>query len=198
VRKGLAMLVGNFKGVEVVFEAENGVKLLEMITLRPVDIVLLDFQMPQMDGVECCTILRAECPEIKVLFISHLSTSESIQHVISSGAHGFFSKNSKLIELETAIHNVKQKDFYFSNDLGIIIREALSSKTINIPNLKVNRQLSQREIEIVKLAAQEYSNVEIGEILNINIRTVETHRSRIMEKTSSKNFIGVVLYALKS
>lgn len=198
-RKSLSLLVDSFDGAKVVLEAENGLQLFEMLEVISLDLLLLDIQMPQMDGYETCQILRKKYPEIKVLIVSQLATRESIHKVMELGAHGFFSKNSNPEQLELAIINIYEKDFYFGQELGTVLKEAiLWQKNYKIDDhILSTAQISARELDVIKLACREYSSSEIAEKLFISVRTVETHRKRIMEKTQSKNFIGVVLFILK-
>jgi len=198
-RKSLSLLVDSFEETKVVLEAENGLQLFDMLEVVSVDLLLLDIQMPQMDGYETCLILRKKYPDIKVLIVSQLATRESIHKVMELGAHGFFSKNSNPEQLELAIKNIYEKDFYFGQELGAVLKEAiLWQKNYKIDDHVLSTvQISARELDVIKLACREHSSSEIAEKLFISVRTVETHRKRIMEKTQSKNFIGVVLFILK-
>jgi two-component system response regulator DegU len=196
-RKGLVLLVNTFKDMEVVLEAGNGMQLLEMLGSITIDILLLDLQMPRMDGYQSCIAVRERYPDVRVLIISQLTTREAVHKIMENGAHGFFSKNSDPGQLEQAIHSVNEKDFYFSQELGSIIKEAIlwEKKKLNMPMPDVS--ITQREMDVIKLACKEYSSIEIADKLCITVRTVDTHRKRIMERTNSKNFIGVILYALR-
>lgn len=199
-RKSLALLVNSFEGISVSFQADNGKEFLEKLESNPVDLVLLDIQMPEMDGFETCKILKKQYPDLFIIIISQLTTKESIHKVMELGAHGFFTKNSDPVQLEEAINSVKNKGYYFGNELGTILREALLwEKKANQSTqfMEDIAALTSREIEIIKLAAKELSSREIAEQLFINPRTVDTHRKHLMEKTNSKNIIGVVVYALK-
>lgn len=197
-RKSLALLIDAINGTEVVLQAGNGKELLEQLDTVPVDLVLLDIQMPEMDGYETCKQLRKHYPEIKILIISQLTTKESIHKVMELGANGFFSKDAEPEKLEKAILDIRAKDYFFDDDLASVIREAiLWEKRLPAHLLSSPVAISHREMEVIKLACKEMSSFEIADKLCINVRTVETHRKRIMEKTGSKNFIGVVLFALK-
>lgn len=199
-RKSLAALIAGFGGITVVLEAENGIELLELLKeTDKVDLLLLDIEMSGMNGFETCMHLRKDYPDIKILIVSQLATKESIHSVMELGAHGFFSKNSDPEQLQFAIQSINDKDFYFGQELGYIIKEAIlwEKKKIISPVKLLSNPVSNREIEIIKLASKGFTNSEISGHLFIDIRTVETHRKRIMEKTSSKNFICVILFALR-
>ncbi len=199
-RKSLAYLVDSFQDVEVVLQAGNGKEFLEQIDSVPIDLVLLDIQMPELDGFQTCKVLREEYPDIFILIISQLTTKESVHKVMDLGAHGFFTKNSDPNQLEQAINSVKEKGYYFGNELGSVLREALLwEKKANQSTMHYEDaiQLTSREIEIIKLASRELSSKEIGKILSIAPSTVDTHRKHIIGKTNSKNIVGAVIYALK-
>ncbi|NHN28001.1 response regulator transcription factor [Flavobacterium jejuense] len=202
-RKSLAHLLNSFDDIDVVFQANNGKEFLDSIDAYEINLVLLDIQMPEMDGFQTCKVLRDKYPSIYVLIISQLTTKESIHRVMELGAHGFFTKNSDPDQLQNAIVSIKENGYYFGNELGPIIREVMLWEKKNMANsndtlIDVDENcLTSREIEIIKLVSNGRSSKEISEILSINVRTVETHRKHIMEKTNSKNFIGVVVFALK-
>lgn len=173
---------------------------LKFAETEVIDVVLLDIQMPILDGYEVCKRLKLINPEPKILIISQLTSKEAIHQIMECGANGFFTKNSSPELLESAIRNVVERDYYFDVELGAVIREAIlwEKKVHYNLDLTVHVSLTAREIEIIKMASLEMSSKEIGDKLCISTRTVEKHRKRIMEKTVSKNFIGVILYALKT
>lgn len=202
-RKSLAHLIHSFEGIEVVFEAENGREFLKKLEENPIDLVLLDIQMPEMDGFQTAKVLKEKYSEIHILIISQLTTKESIHRVMELGANGFFTKNSDPDQLQNAILSVKENGYYFGQELGSVIREIMfwdnkKEDLEKIEEIKIDEDcLTAREIEIIKLVSNGYSSKEISSILNINVRTVETHRKHIIDKTRSKNFIGAVIFALK-
>lgn len=197
-RKSLMLLVSTFQNVEPVLEADNGLELLEKLESTAVDLLLLDIQMPQMDGYQACTEIRTLYPDIKILIVSQFTTKEAIHKVMDLGAHGFFSKNANPEQLEDAINHLNDRDFYFGQGINSVIKEALIWERTKkneqaIPQINI----SAREIEVIKLACKEYSSSEIADKLCITPRTVDSHRKRVMERTNSKNFIGVILFAIK-
>ncbi|WP_300567828.1 response regulator transcription factor [Flavobacterium sp.] len=197
-RKSLALLIDSMDNAEVVLQAGNGKEFLEQLESVSIDLVLLDIQMPEMDGFETCKQLRHLYPDIKILIISQLTTKESIYKVMDLGANGFFSKDAEPEKLEKAIRDIWAKDYFFDDDLATVIREAiLWEKRLPANLLASPVPITRREMDVIRLACKEMSSYEIADKLCINVRTVETHRKRIMEKTSSKNFIGVILFALR-
>lgn len=197
-RKSLSLLINSYENMEVAIDAENGREFLDQLEDTEIDLVLLDIQMPVMDGYDTCKILHESHPDIKILIVSQLTTKESIHKIMELGAHGYFTKNSDPEQLEYAIRSLHERGFYFGQELGSVLREAILWEKKNPPKpINSDIALTARELEIIKMASKELSSGEIADRLCINIRTVETHRKRIMEKTHSRNFIGVVLFALK-
>jgi DNA-binding NarL/FixJ family response regulator len=198
-RKSLALLLNSFDGITTIFDTDNGNKLLDFLQTSSIDVALLDLQMPLMDGYQLCSQLKARFPLIKIIIVSQLTTKEAVHKVMELGANGFFTKNSPPEQLEVAIKSVMEKDYYFDLELSAVIREAIlwekkyPSKLFNVDG----GSFSKREIEIILLSCREYSSKEIASQLYISVRTVEKHRNHIMEKASSKNFIGAILFALK-
>jgi len=199
-RKSLAVLLNTFDGVSVVYDTNNGQLLLDFLENNTVDMVLLDIQMPIMTGFEICEYLKINYPDIKVLIISQLTTKEAVHKVMELGANGFFTKNSPPEQLEMAINSIIEKDYYFDLELSAVIREAIlwEKKTAVKLSHETAVQLSHREIEIIKLSCKGFSSKEIATTLFISLRTVEKHRNRIIEKCGCKNFIEVILFALKN
>ena len=198
-RKSLSMLINSYEDMEVVVDAENGRELLEQLDNVSIDLVLLDIQMPEMDGYETCRHLHKSYPDIKILIVSQLTTKESIHKIMELGAHGYFTKNSDPEQLEFAIRSLHERGFYFGIELGSVLREAIlwekQQPSKHVPGSDI--ALTSRELEIIVLACKEYNSAQIAKHFTISPRTVETHRKRMMEKTGSRNFIGVILFALK-
>ncbi|KIX22040.1 hypothetical protein SY27_05060 [Flavobacterium sp. 316] len=198
-RKSLSTLLSFSTNFNVVYDTNDGLAFLEYIKENDVDIILLDIQMPIINGFELCKILKSIQPEIKILIVSQLNSKEVTHHVMTCGANGFFSKNSSPNLLENAIENIMENDYYFDDELGIVIKDAILWERREGYTLDFSESiyLSDREIEIINMACVEMSSKEIANKLCISTRTVENHRKRIMEKTRAKNFIGVILFALK-
>ncbi|SEI63413.1 response regulator transcription factor [Flavobacterium terrigena] len=199
-RKSLSMLLSSFEGVDVIYDTNDGLAFLKYAESEVIDVLLLDIQMPILDGFEVCKRLKLINPDVKILIISQLTSREAIHQIMECGANGFFTKNSSPELLESAMRKVMERDYYFDVELGAVIREAIlwDKKVHYNTDLTVLVTLTSRELEIIRMACKELSSKEIGDKLCISTRTVEKHRKRIMEKTNSKNFIGVVLYALKT
>lgn len=198
-RKSLSSLLDSSDDFEIIHDTDDGLHFVEYAQAENIDIVLLDIQMPILNGFEVCKRLKMMNPEIKILIISQLTSKEVIHHIMECGADGFCSKNSSPEHLEIAIRKIMEHDYYFDNELSSVIRDAIlwDKNERNSFDFFKSVSLTEREIEIIKMACAELSSKEIADRLCISIRTVENHRMRIMEKTKTKNFIGVILYALK-
>lgn len=198
-RKSMSLLINSFKNIKTVLVAENGKDFLEKIAHNPIDVVLLDIQMPVMNGYQTCEKILELYPDIKILIVSQLSTKESIHKVIELGAHGYFTKNSDPEQLENAIRSINDKGFYFGVELGLVIKEAMLWDKNNLKDFeKEINVFSDRELQIIKMICKEKKSKEIAKLLFINVRTVDSHRKNIMDKSNTKNFVGVILYALKN
>jgi DNA-binding NarL/FixJ family response regulator len=199
-RKSLSLLLSSFEGISVVYDTQDGMSFLKYLEDTEIDVLLLDLEMPIVNGYDVCKQAKFIDPNLKVIILSQLTSKEAVHKVMEIGANGYFTKNSSPDMLEDAIKNVLDKDYYFDIALSTVIREALlwKKKRPSFLDILPTAYLTPREIEIVQLATQEKCSKEIADILSISTRTVEQHRKHIMEKTESKNFIGVVLYALKN
>lgn len=198
-RKSLSLLLESFEGVTVVYETDNGLLFLKYLEECKIDVLFLDLEMPLMHGFNVCKQAKLIDPSLKIIILSQLNSKEAVHQVMEIGANGYFTKNSSPEMLENAIQNVMDRDYYFDMALSSVISEAMLWKNRQ-PMFSETQSayLTPKEIEIIKLATQEKCSKEIADVLNISPRTVEKHRNHIMEKTRSKNFIGVILYALKN
>lgn len=198
-RKSMTLLINSFEGIKVVIDAENGKVFLNKLKTTPVDVVLLDIEMPVMDGYETSKRILKSYPDIKILIVSQLSSRESIHKIMDIGAHGYFTKNSNPDQLELALNSIHTEGFYFGIELGAVIKEALLWEKNNPIDKKLPKHFfTERELEIIKLICKERKSNDIAKDLCITLRTVESHRKNIMDKSHAKNFIGVLLYALRN
>lgn len=198
-RKSLIFVLEQLDSIKVVFDTNDGTLLLQYLQNNTVDLVLLDIQMPVMNGFTLCEKIKQLNSEIKILTVSQLTTKESIHQIFESGANGFFSKNSSTYSFKEAVLSMIEKDYYFDISLSDVVKEAMiwKEKQDN-RNLILDKDiLSPREKEIIFWSAKGLTCQQIAEQLFISKRTVEAHRKTIMEKTSCLNIIEVVVYGLK-
>lgn len=195
VRKGLVSIVQNFERVGQVKEAENGKDLLNQLAVELVDVVLMDLEMPLIDGTTASAEIISRFPSVKILVLSAFEEDSIILKLLEIGVHGYLLKKAQPKELEKAIYSVHDNDFFQSELVTRVMRQGVKRKKIRTS--KGSHEISDREMEVLKLLCQEFSTREIGEKLNISEKTVHSHRLHLMEKTKAKNTVGLVLFALE-
>lgn len=189
-------MLRDMAGVEVVLECPNGEELLESLKNTAVDIVLLDLEMPVMDGVETMHKLRAEHPRVKVIVLSSHEGANVIKHLMELGANGFMPKNAEPDEIDTAIRSVAQTGYYFSDTVSNAMLHGLMKGKKLKPTFADIDPLSERELEVLRGICQERTTAEIAEKLFVSPRTVEFHRNNLLLKTGARNSAGLVVYAM--
>ena len=195
-RQGLLSMLKEFPELNVVIEASNGEELLEEMKKKKVDVILLDLQMPKMDGFEATERIHKKYPETKIIILTTHNEESFIHHLLKKGAHGFILKDQDIETIIDAIYSVKENGYYFNDKVSrALVKGLMESDTIR-PTFK-KTSLTEREIEIIKLMSKEHTAQEIAYKLFISIRTVDGHRERIMEKTKARNTVGIVMYAVK-
>jgi DNA-binding NarL/FixJ family response regulator len=177
-------------------EAENGLDALELLKDNEYDIVLTDINMPKMDGIEFMKSLRENYPDQKVLVLSMYNEAGYINKMIALGANGYVLKKSNKGELVDAIKKVLEGQDHYSDEVYKTIIGNIAGRKPK-ERLTLEAELSDREKEVLVLIANEYSNQEIADKLFISIRTVETHKRNLLEKTGCKNVAGLVMYAVE-
>src|SRR5262249_49696370 len=157
------------------------------------DIVLMDIDMPQMNGLAVTDLLRKEVPQVKVLVLSMHSNSEYVLRIVQSGARGYILKDASPEELVRAIETVQAGDSFFSSDVA---RVALDQYLRRGPGETATNQLTNREREVLVQISEGLSNKEIASRLGVGVRTVETHRERIMRKLDIHSVAGLTKFAI--
>lgn len=174
-------------------EANNGVEGMYKVQSTSYDLVITDINMPQKDGIQLMKEIYAYDPTIKVLALSMMDDQVSIKQMLKAGAVGYVLKEGNTQELLNAIHTIIQGNKYYSATVTEVIMSSLSKTNVRSYGIK----LTKREKEILYAIFQEKSNQEIADELYISLRTVETHKYNIMEKTGAKNLAGLVKYAIR-
>ncbi len=193
VRKGLQSCLARQDSLKVVGEAADGDEALaKALELLP-DIVLLDISMPRRDGLAVTAALRKEAPQVKVLILSVHNNKEYIFRIIQAGAHGYISKEASPEELMHAIEAVYGGETFFSPEIA---KAALNQLVNNGGKREPFAQLTGREREVLVLIAQGQSNKEIASNLGIGVRTIETHRARIMRRLDIHSVAGLTKFAI--
>ena len=193
---GLNSLLSAEKDFEIVATASNGNEVLSAIEKNTVDICIVDINMPELNGIETAKRIRKIHPQTRIITLTTYNDIEFIRALLATEISGYILKNSTGTELVNAIRKVMQGETYFSKE----IHEIITTDFIRQEKLKTKAQtssvtLTPREIEIIRLLAEENTNDEIAKKLFISYRTVETHRKNIMQKTKMKNLAGLILFA---
>lgn len=193
VRRGLQALLAKQERLTIVGEAVDGEEALQKALALSPDVVLLDISMPRRDGLEVAAMLRKDAPAIKVLILSVHSNKEYIFRIIQAGAHGYVSKEAPPEELLRAIESVYAGETFFSPEIA---RAALHQLVNHGGKKEPFGQLTGREREVLVLIAQGQSNKEIASQLGIGVRTIETHRERIMRRLDIHSVAGLTKFAI--
>lgn len=194
-RSGLRILLDNLEEYTISGEAANGLEFLNLLEKQQPDLVLLDIDMPVMDGIEAARRALAKYPDLKIITLSMYGEEDYYYKMVDAGVKGFLLKNSDINEVKTALKTVLEGGSYFSSELLQTLVNSLRSITQHHEKQNV---LSERETEILILICQGYSNQEIADQLFISKRTVDKHRANILEKSESKNTAQLVMYAIKN
>ena len=195
-RQGLKSIITLENIANVIGEASNGLELLKLLSDLKPDLVLMDIDMPHMNGLDATEKAMEIMPELKIIAFSMFSDEEYYYKMIDRGVKGFILKTSGIKELENAIQNVMSGDSYFSNELLRKIINNFGHSTNNKPVLQDN--LTEREIEILQQICLGLSTDEIAEKLFISPKTVKSHKSNLLEKTVCKNTPALILFAIKN
>jgi DNA-binding NarL/FixJ family response regulator len=198
-REGLKLIIEKLFIGEVVAEAENGLQFLELLQNYKPDVVLMDIDMPIMNGMDATEKSLEKYPNLKILIFSMHNDKKYYSRLIKAGVKGIVIKTSGKNEFETAINNVAKGDTHFSNEL---LRKLISDKSDVIANNDTTSvdelKLTKRDTEILKLFCCGYSASEIADKAFVSIKTVEYYRSRLLLKTGTKNTVSLVIYAIKN
>jgi DNA-binding NarL/FixJ family response regulator len=199
VRSGLIKLLEPFKEFIIIGEASDGEEAVAMTKKLEPDVVIIDLSMPKLSGVEATKIIRKNFPSAKVLVLTMYDNEEYVYQILKSGAGGYMLKNSGRDELAAAIRAVARGDRFFSPRVSEIVMEAYLRKSEgrdDLPMTDDDLPLTKREREILYYIADGFNNSQIGEKLFISARTVETHRTNIMQKLDIHDAANLVRFAL--
>jgi DNA-binding NarL/FixJ family response regulator len=189
-RSGLKYILEESNLYHVMAEASNGEEFLDLLKNNTPDLVILDINMPVMNGIEAAKKAIAQYPGLFILILSMHSESEYYTTLLETGVKGFVLKDADNDEFFIAIQKVLRGGTYFSQELLLnIIRKGSEINTV---------KLTRREREVLELLSKGHSNQEISGFLNISQRTVERHRTILLEKTGSRNSVSLIVYAIKN
>ncbi|WP_333627615.1 response regulator transcription factor [Sphingobacterium siyangense] len=201
VRNGIKLLLESQEGFEVVGEASNGKEALDFLSANPVpDIVLTDISMDEMDGIELLQVLNKQYSSIKVVILSMLNQINYVIEAFESGLAGYLVKNVGYHELLFGLNHIANGGRYMSEEIAMILLDQVRSgqSYAQIPGeLQTDFDISERELEVLKLIAEGYTNVEIADKIFLSKRTVEGHRQNLIDKAGVKNTAHLVKFAFE-
>jgi len=197
-RSGINALLSTNGTYKVVSESDNGKAFIDIVQEAQPEIVMMDLEMPEMDGMETTKVLKEKFPEVKVIMLSMHDDEKFIAHMMSIGARGYLLKNADPEEIELAINSVAETGYFFTDLVSRATLQGLTNGGKVKPSFKPGNDLTERELEVLQLICREKTAAEIGEALFISPRTVEGHRNNIILKTGARNTAGIVVFAMKN
>jgi len=196
-REGLIFVLTEVANFEVIAEVENGSKFLKVLNTKKPDIVLMDIEMPELNGIQATELALKKYPNLKIIALTSYFDEIYYYKMVKAGVMGFIVKKSGKEELEKAIYAVAKGNNYFSQELLRKIIYKIGNDGIS--SLVENKlEITKREKEVLYLISQGFSNKEIGEKLFISPKTVDNHRTSLLSKTGSKNTASLVFFAIKN
>lgn len=197
VRDGIKLMLESQAGIDLISEAETGKEVLSLLKNELVDIIVMDINMPEMDGIQATRAVKETYPDVKVLALTMSNDELHIRQMIQAGASGYIMKSAGRSELKEAIITIIDGRHYFSTDATQSIMMDLvkgKGKSSNPDPIHI----TDRELEILELIVQEHTNQEIAKKLYISSRTVDAHRRNLLQKTGARNTAGLVKYAFQN
>lgn len=188
---GIKSILAKEVSLTVIGEVNTAYKALDFIKANPVDLMVTDFNLPEMNGLSLIRMVKKIQPDLKILMLSMHDEIHLVREIIKEEINGYVLKSESHAELLKAIESINQGGTYFSSGINAVLE---SSQRLQ----EETQLLSEREKEILKLLVQEIPNKSIGEKLYISERTVETHRKNIFKKTKNNTLAGLVLFAYKN
>jgi DNA-binding NarL/FixJ family response regulator len=195
-RDGIISILEDVEDIDVIAEANDGREVMAKLKEIQPEVILMDITMGDANGIDTSKLVKNEYPDIKILVLSMHSESGYIVKMLEAGASGYLLKDAGKEEMIRAIRTVAEGNTYYSKKVSSAIVEHLTNPN-KAQKEKAGIPLTKREIEVLQLIAEEYSNPEIADKLFISIRTVDTHRRNLLEKLGAKNTAGLVKFAMK-
>lgn len=197
-RDGLIMLLSNFDFVSVVGQASNGEEFLKLIDNVAPDIVLMDINMPKLNGIEATKQALLKYPDIKIIALTSFADDEYIEQMISAGVEGYMLKRSDIEDFEKAVKKVAEGGNYFSSEIIKVISRNLHKDKERKSGEQILSKFTSREKEILKLICEGLNNEQIAELIHLSPKTIEKHKSNLFQKTETFNTVNLVIFAFKN
>ncbi len=197
-RNGLKDLLEEIPDVDVIGEASSGEEFLELLkTLMP-DMVFMDIKMPGMSGIETTRKALEHFPALKILALSMFGEGEYVEEMLQAGAMGYLLKNIGKEELIKAIDNIANEKGYFSDEILVMVTRKVFNAKKKSEEQNILESFTKRELEVLQLVSEGFSNIEIAAKLDISPRTVGGHRNNMLSKSGLKNTAALISFALKN
>lgn len=199
-RNGIKRILRNIEFISECDEADNGNLALEALSKKSYDIILLDLQMPVMDGVETAAAIIKKYPRTRIIILTMSDSKSQMVELLDMGVTGYVLKSTDELELTDAILKVSEGGQYLSKEVDDVWTQFLGNKSkFEINFQKTEKvELSEREKEIIRMICKQMSTQEIADKLSISTNTVKTHRNHIMKKLETDNVVGIAIYAVRS
>ena len=197
-RAGVKTALSMHKDIKMIAEADNGMQLLTVLKHIQPDVILLDIQMPVMDGINTLPEIKKLYPEIKVIMLTMHNDHSMISKLMELGANSYLTKNSDSEVIYQAVKTVHEQEYFFNQLTNKALIDGLRLKRQAEASLPVDAKLTDKEISILRMICEEKSTKEIADLVDLSPRTVEAIRDKLKVKTGAKSLAGLVMYAVKS
>jgi DNA-binding NarL/FixJ family response regulator len=197
VRDGIKVMLNSKRDILQfsIDEAENGEEAIKKVTRYPYDVILIDYQMPDISGAQTAETILKHQPKVKILALSNYDELPYIERMIASGAKGYVLKNIEPSQLLTGIKTILEDKTFYSNEVASKLLDAAGKS--GITQILEKHGLTKRELEVLRMIAMEMTNEEIAEKLFVGKRTVDTHRQNLLNKLHARNTVGLIKAAYK-
>lgn len=196
--EGLSLLLQKQDKYSIIGTYPNATTLLDALPNHEADILLLDVHLPDMEAEVLLKAIRQKQPTIKVLYLTLMRGTRNVHKLVRHQIEGYILKNANISELCEAIDSIHRGGTYFTPEIDITETDKNFRHTVSVDDKRISDILTKREIEILKLVCQEYSNSDIAGKLFLSVGTIETHRKNIIAKLGVNNTVGLVKYALRN
>jgi len=197
-RTGVKTALSMKKDIKMIAEADNGMQLLNLLKHTQPDVILLDIQMPILDGISTLPEIKKLYPEIKVIMLTMHNDHSMISRLMELGANAYLTKNSDSDVIYEAVKTVHQQEYFFNALTNKALIDGLRLKRQAEASQPMDAKLSDKEVTILRLMCEEKSTKEIADLVDLSPRTVEAIRDKLKTKTGAKSMAGLVMYAVKS
>lgn len=196
-RDGFRILLQSFSFVKVIAEASNGAEFLDVLEDEQPDIVFMDINMPQVDGVEASQKALEKIPELKIIALTTFLDDDYLEQMLMAGVEGYMLKSAEIDEFEKAILKVHEGGNYFSDEIVSLLSDKLNTLRKRKKQKEELPVFTDREQEVLELICKGFGNKQIAEATFLSTKTIEKHKSSLFQKTGTFNTVNLVIYAFK-